>query len=322
MGVNLGDIVKQKPLLFDDLAGKTIAVDALNTLYQFLSSIRQPDGTPLMDSEGNVTSHLSGLFYRTGKLLKMGVKPVYVFDGKPLKLKKNEIERRRALKRKAEEERVKALEEGRIDDARKFAKRTSKLTPEMREESKRLVELMGLPVIQAPSEGEAQCALVTQRGDAWATASMDYDALLFGAPRVVRGMTLSGKFELGFIELAEVLGELGVTREQLIDVALLCGTDFNEGVHGIGQKKGLKAVLENRLGEFHFEAALEDLEEVFLKHPVDEDYEIKWGKPDEEGLIELLHEKHQFSKERIIRTSNEIIKSFGDLSQQNLGKWF
>src|SRR4030042_372344 len=147
MGVNLKDIIPHKELSFSDLSGKTIAVDALNTLYQFLASIRQPDGTPLMDKKGSVTSHLSGLIYRTGNLMKLGIKPVYVFDGKPPEQKMRELSRRKELKLEAHQEWVKAKEEGRTEDAMKSAKRTSRMTDEMIEDSKKLLEAMGIPSI-------------------------------------------------------------------------------------------------------------------------------------------------------------------------------
>lgn len=322
MGVNFRDIIPHKQLDFGNLRGKTIAIDALNSLYQFVTSIRSHDGTPLMDSAGNITSHLSGLFYRTGRLLKLGIKPVYVFDGKPPKLKANEIERRRALKKVAHREWEKAKDEGRVEDARKYAVRTSKLTDEMLTDSKTLLEAMGIPYIQAPSEGEAQCAHMTAEGKAWGVGSQDYDALLLGAPRLVKGMTLSGSLELSLIELEDVLKSHNITRDQLIDIAILIGTDFNKGVKGIGPKKGLKIVRENRLGELDFDFDIDEVRQLFLKPEVTDDYDIKWDNVDIKGLIELLSERHDFSEHRIRRSADDMIKSRKELSQQDITKWF
>ena len=322
MGVNLKDIVPHRELDFGELKGKVIAVDALNTLYQFLASIRQPDGTPLMDKNGNVTSHLSGLIYRTSNLMKLGIKPVYVFDGKPPEQKFQELRRRSDVKKEAHEEWAKAKEEGRLGDAMKYAKRTSRMTPEMIESSKKLLGYLGIPCIEAPSEGEAQCALLCHRGDAWAVGSQDYDALLFGAPRLVKGLTMSGKIELQLIELEEVLKHLCVTREQLIDIAILVGTDFDEGVKGIGPKKALKAVQENKLNELEINFDMDEIRNIFLKHPVKEDYTIDWGKTNEEGLIQLLCKEHDFSEERVKRAANEIEEARRQMTQQTISKWF
>jgi len=253
MGVNLKAIVSHEPIDFEDLKGRVIAIDALNSLYQFLASIRQPDGTPLMDSKKRVTSHLSGLLYRTVRLVQIGIKPVYVFDGEPPELKKKEIEERREMKEEAEYEWEKAKREKRLEDAKKFAMRTSRLTEEMLNDSKNLLDYMGIPCVQAPSEGEAQCVHLCIKGDAWAVGSQDYDSLLLGAPRLVRGLTLSGTFELSIVHLNKVLKELNLNREQLIDIAILVGTDFNEGVKGIGPKKALKIVREGRLDEIRKE---------------------------------------------------------------------
>lgn len=321
MGVNLRDLIDQKPIELSHLSGKTIAVDALNSLYQFLASIRQPDGTPLMDSNGNVTSHLSGLFYRTVRLLRLGVKPIYVFDGKPPELKKAELGRRRKVKEHARVEWDKAKAEGRLADARKYAMRTSKLTGEMKEESKQLLGFMGVPFIQAPGEGEAQCAVLVARGDAWACGSQDYDALLFGSERVVKGLTLSGELELKIIDLAEVLAGLGISRGQLIDVALLIGTDFNEGVNGIGPKKGFAAVKEGKMGEFDV-PNLSELRELFTKPDVVSDYEIKWGNVDTEGLVGFLSREHSFSEDRVRRTARDLANAYKEFQQANLSNWF
>ncbi|MFH0863425.1 MAG: flap endonuclease-1 [Candidatus Altiarchaeota archaeon] len=322
MGVNLKDIVPGRQIEFADLAGKTIAVDALNTIYQFLASIRQPDGTPLTDSKGNVTSHLSGLLYRTTNLLRLGIKPIYVFDGKPPDLKLHTLRARGERKREAQAEWEKAKQEGRIGDAMKFAKRTSRLTGDMVNDSKLLLALMGIPSIQAPSEGEAQCTRMVQKGDAWAVGSQDYDSLLFGAPRLVRGLTMSGKMELTIIELDEALKNLEISREGLIDLAILVGTDFDPGVHGIGPKKALKAVKDGTVSGMEVDFDFAAVRDVFLNHPTTDDYDLKWGSVDTDGLIRLLSIDHGFSEERVKRASNELQAANKANSQQSLSKWF
>jgi len=322
MGVNLKSIVPHKPLDFDDLRGKTLAVDAMNTLYQFMASIRQPDGTPLMDRSGNITSHLAGLLYRTANIVKLGIKPVYVFDGPPHPMKKRELDRRKKAKEEARREWEQALKEGRLEDAKKYAQRTSRFTPEMLEDAKRLLTHMGVPYITAPGEGEAQCAHLCGKGEVWAVSSQDYDCLLFGAPKLVRGLSISGDVRLELMELSEVLDNLGLSREQLIDLAILVGTDFNEGVYGIGPKKGLKAVAENRIMELELSFNLDEARSVFLNHPVTDDYELGFKSVDEDALVSLLTGEHSFSEDRVKRTAKVLRDAYGQFSQQSITKWF
>jgi len=320
MGVNLKDIIPHKEIEFEQLKGKTIAIDALNSLYQFLASIRQPDGTPLMDSKGNVTSHLSGLLYRTSRLMDIGIKPIYVFDGEPPELKRAELDYRKSLKEEALEEWKKAKKEGRLEDARKFAQRTSRFTDEMLEDSKKLLDYMGVPYVQAPGEGEAQCAYMCIKGDAWAVGSQDYDALLFGAPLLVKGLTLSGKLELSLVSLEDTLKELKISREGLIDIAILVGTDFNAGIKGIGPKKALKAVYEKTLNEFQID--FDSVRKIFLKPEKTDDYRIEWKKVDTELLVKFLCSEHNFNEERVRKTSDELLSALKEFSQQDLSKWF
>ncbi len=252
MGVFLKPILVKHERTLDELAG-TYAVDAYNVLYQFLTIIRQPDGTPLLNSKREITSHLSGLFYRTCSLLEKNITPIYVFDGEASPLKAKTIAERVAAKAEAEELMRKAREEGRLDDAARLAQRTARLSKNMVREGQALLDAMGLPWVQAPSEGEAQCALMAKAGVVDAAASQDFDALLFGAPKLVRNLTFSGRRKLPqrnmyvsvqpeWYDLQENLSALGLTREQLVWAGILIGTDFNEGVLGIGPKKALKLV--------------------------------------------------------------------------------
>ena len=253
MGVNLGDLAERRTLQWSELSGKVVAVDAYNTLYQFLSSIRGADGSLLTDTKGRVTSHLTGLFYRSVKWLENGVKPVFVFDGKPPELKRKTLDGRRERKIQAEQARKEALDSGDLESARMYSQATSKLTPEMAGQAKQLLSALGIPVLQAPSEGEAQAAELVRAGLAWASASQDYDSLLFGCPRLVRNLSTSGRrkmprrneymdVEPELIELESVLSTSHLSREQLVWLGMLVGTDFNEGVMGVGPKKALKLV--------------------------------------------------------------------------------
>lgn len=301
------------------LSGKSLAIDAYNALYQFLAIIRQPDGTPLKDNTGRITSHLSGLFYRTANLVEMEIKVVYVFDGVPPALKEVEIKRRAKVKAEALIKYERALQEGRIEEARTYAQMTSRLKDYMAEDSKRLLTQMGVPWVQAPSEGEAQAAHLAKKGDTNYCASQDYDSILFGAPTLMRNVTISGRRKLPrkpvyvevvpeIIELDQVLKELNITREQLIDVGILVGTDFNpEGVKGIGPKTALKLIKQHgslekllpKLKEAEFPAEPKRIREIFLNPKVTDNYKLTWKEPDVEGVVDFLCRERDFSEERV-----------------------
>jgi flap endonuclease-1 len=256
MGLDLKPLVKSSPIMISELSGKVIAVDAYNTIYQFLATIRGATGELLTNNSGEVTSHLSGLFYRNVNLLAENIKLIYIFDGKPSPLKSKEIERRRQVKQDASKKYQEAITAGRFEDARKYGQATSVLTDMMVEESKMILTLLGIPYIQAPSEGEAAAAQLTQSNIAFACASQDYDSLLFGAKRLIRNLTISGKrkvpnrnvyvdIEPEIIQQQQLLNETGLNLEQLVDVGIMIGTDFNPGgIPRIGPKTALKLVQE------------------------------------------------------------------------------
>ncbi len=328
MGVKFKDIVSPEEISLKDLEGRTVAIDAYNTIYQFLSGIRQRDGSPLMDQNGNVTSHLSGILYRTASIVDKGIKPIYVFDGDSSEHKAKTLEQRRAIKEEAMEKWEEAKAAGNIEEARKFAIRTSRMSPYTLESSKKLLDYMGIPYVQAEGEGEAQGAYMVEQGDAWAVASQDYDCLLFGAPRIVRNLTLSGGLSnLEYLELEKVLNEIDLTREQLIDVALMVGTDFNEGIHGIGAKTGLKLIRNNTLedilvqkGITEVEVEPDELRDIFLKHDVNTDYEIKFKSAKRDKLVEFMCEEHGFSESRVLNVTEKLKKLSS--TQKSLEDWF
>ncbi len=349
MGVNLRDLIpssaKKEIVDLRELMGKVIALDAYNALYQFLAAIRQPDGTPLMDRKGRVTSHLSGLFYRTINLVENGIKPVYVFDGTPPELKRQEIERRRIRREKAAELAARAREEGRIEEARKYSVQAIRLSQEMVDSAKKLLEAMGIPYVEAPAEGEAQAAYMAAKGDAWAAASQDYDALLFGAPRLVRNLTITGRRKLPgkdvyveikpeVIYLNELLKSLGITREQLVDIAILIGTDYNpDGVEGIGPKTALQLIkthgsLEKVLKVLPRAQFPEDplkIREYFLNPRVTDNYRLEWREPDEKMVIEILVHEHDFSLDRVQNALQRLKKAYREYLRgkiTSLDAWF
>jgi len=318
MGVLLTPIIIKQSLTLEDLRAKRLAIDTNGELYQFLALIRLRDGSPLRDSHGRITSHLSGLFYRTTRLMTdYAPELVFVFDGKPPDLKSAEIARRRSIKQKYDAEHAAALESGDLAKAYSKATMTSRLTREMAEEARELLRLMGLPIVLAPGEGEAQASHMAMKGSAWAAASKDYDCLLFGAPRLLRFLTISGKEFLPgkgafraitpeLIDTAALLHHYAITREQLIDIAILIGTDFNEGVKGIGPKKALKLVsdfgsIERMPSEIQaaLGAGVEEIRQIFLNPDVTNSYDIEFRQPDFDGIIKFLCEEREFSRERV-----------------------
>src|SRR3972149_3684388 len=316
LGVNLRDLVPKTAVDLASLSGKSIAIDAYNALYQFLAIIRQPDGTPLKDRTGRVTSHLSGLLYRTSNLVEMGIKVVYVFDGVPPTLKEVEIKRKARVKEEALAKYEKALQEGKLEEARMYAQATSRLKDYMADDAKRLLKLLGIPWIQAPSEGEAQAAHLARKGDTNFCASQDYDSLLFGAPQLIRNLAISGRRKLPrknvyievvpeIVELGKVLSELGITHEQLVDVGILVGTDFNpEGVKGVGPKTALQLIKEHgtiekalhvlKNAEFPFEP--QRIRDIFLHPKVTDNYPLVWLEPDVAGVVEVMCGERDFDE--------------------------
>jgi len=343
LGVNLRGLVPIQIVKLEDLGGSTLAIDAFNALYQFLAIIRQPDGTPLKDSTGKITSHLSGLFYRTSNLIEMGIKPVYVFDGVPPVLKRAEIERRKQIKVEAAFHYEKALAKGDLPKARMLAQATTSMKDYMKEDARRLLGLMGLPYVQAPSEGEAQAAHLTQKGEAEYCASQDYDSLLFGAPRLLRNVTISGRRKLPnkgvyvdvvpeLVDLEKVLKECGITHEQLIDIGILIGTDFNpNGIKGLGPKTALKLIrqhgtLEKSLPHINnavFPHSPESIREIFLHPNVRDDYELEWRAPDVEGIVNFLVREKDFTEERVRKALERMQQGAAkQKGKTTLEKWF
>ena len=343
MGVNLRGLVPKTPVKLEDLSGKSIAIDAYNALYQFLAIIRQPDGTPLKDTTGKVTSHLSGLFYRTSNLVEMGIKPIYVFDGAPPVLKRAELQRRREVKVEAARHYEKAAAKGDTVKMRMFAQATTSMKDYMEDDSKRLLSLMGLPWVQAPSEGEAQAAHLTKRGDADYCGSQDYDSLLFGAEKLIRNITISGRRKLPsknvyidvvpeLVELNKVLEQCGLTYEQLIDVGILVGTDFNpDGIEGLGPKTALKLIkehgtLENALPHIknaQFPVDPQRIREIFLQPEVTDAYKLEWKDVDVEGIVDFLVRQKDFSEDRVRKALEKTQEGTKKLKgKTTLEKWF
>ncbi|HSF28023.1 MAG TPA: flap endonuclease-1 [Nitrosopumilaceae archaeon] len=339
MGLDLKPLVVREKTNLESFASKVIAIDAYNAIYQFLAIIRGPDGMPLNDSRGRITSHISGLFYRNINFLSLGIKPVYVFDGKPPSLKSAEISRRKQIKKDATIKYEKALTEGKYEDAKKFAQQTSVLRDDMVEDSKHLLNLFGIPFIQAPSEGEATAANLTITGQAYASASQDFDSLLFGAKKLVRNFTNSGRRKLPnrnttieiepeIIDLEKTLSELAISREQLVDVGILIGTDFNpNGFERIGPKTALKAIKEYgklesvpQIQEKLQEIDYKQIRQIFLEPTVADVSSIEFGEIDFQAITNYLSSERSFSLDRV-ETSLNRLKKAKERKSHTLEQW-
>lgn len=345
MGLNIKDIIPRKEIEIEELKDKIVCVDAYNMLYQFLSTIRQPDGTPLMDNKKRVTSHLSGIFYRNTNLLSEGIKLVYVFDGEAPKLKTNTHQKREKGRELAKGRYEEAKQREDTEAMRRYGSQLIRLDEKMIEESKELLEAMGIPAIQAPGEGEAEAAHLNKiKNDIYATVSYDYDCLLFGAPRLIRNLasarkrrTFSGWTEIKpeLIELQRVLNLLEINLDQLICLGILVGTDYNpRGILGIGQKRALEIVKKYKQPVLIFKSIEEqimslpkeerfDWKKVFeLFHkPNVKNVEIKFEKIDEEKIKKILVEEHDFSEERVEKQLEKLRELKEKKKQKGLNEW-
>jgi flap endonuclease-1 len=320
MGVDLGELFKKESCSFEDFRNRVIAIDGYNVLHQFLAIIRQRDGTPLKDAQGRITSHLSGLLYRTANMVEAHIRPVYVFDGVPHPLKARTIQQRKERKEEAEKAWKEALEKGDLETAKSKASQTSRVTDEIMRQSKDLLDALGIPYIQASSEGEAQASYMVKKGDAYAVGSQDFDCLLFGSPILVRNLTSSERRKLPskkaytmvhpeLIRLQPGLKSLGITQEQLVDIAILIGTDFNNGVKGFGPKKSYDLIkkagtLEQGLpfikgADLPTVQEIHEIRQIFLHPDITDTYDLQWSTPDKNAVIKILCDEHQFSKERV-----------------------
>lgn len=333
MGIPFKNIVVKREIDFPELKDKKLAFDGNNVLYQFLSAIRGPDGRPLTNSEGKITSHLMGLFSRTIKLMEHGIKPVFVFDGKPPELKYRTTEKRRAIKEKAAEKLKAAEKAGDLEAIRKYAQQTTRLTGDMISEAKELLRALGIPVIQALADGGAMAAILANKGSVWAVASQDYDALLYGSPKLIRNLTISQRRKVAgtrstvqikpeIIDLNETLLQHKISRKDLINAAILIGTDFNAGIKGIGPKTSMKIVKEGRIEDYHEKIPRhEEVADIFLKPVSVNDYSVKTGEINEDRVIELLVNKNKFSLTRVEKNLKSLQKSLKQNKQSGLSEF-
>ncbi len=321
------------------LFGRKIAIDASMCLYQFLIAVRAgPDQQNLTDASGEVTSHLQGMFYRTLRMMENGIKPVYVFDGKAPVLKGGELEKRREKRAEAEAELKAAQESENKDDIDKFQRRLVTVTRVHNDEVKKLLRLMGVPYVEAPSEAEATCAAMAKAGIVYATGTEDMDALTFGTPKLVRNLTAAESRELPILEvdLAKLLAELSLDMEKFIQLCILLGCDYTSTIKGVGPMKAFEMIKTHG----SIEEGIKHLNAE--KYPVTEDFlhkeaaalfhqpevadtasmELKWANPDDEGLIKFLCDEKGFSQDRVKKGLERLKKAKSTGTQQRLENFF
>jgi len=339
LGFNLAPLVVKQRLTLNDLWGRVLAVDANNMLYQFLALIRMRDGKPFTDAAGHVTSHLIGLVFRTTRLLaEYNIRPIFVFDGKPPAQKMLTLKDRSLTRDKARREYELAVGRGDYAAAWSKAVRMDSLTQEMTGDAKRALSLLGIPLVQAPQEGEAQAAHMARREDVWAANSRDYDTVLFGAPRLVRYLTISGQEYLPslgtsrplipeLIDLQKMLAALQITQEQLVDLAVLVGTDFNAGVRGVGPRTALKLIQKHKSLE-NLPAGIreklpqnvQEIRRLFYHPHVTNNYSLRFSAVDEKGLAQFLCAERGFAADKV-NVAIQRMRFFNARDASNLNSW-
>uniref|UniRef100_A0A7E4USN8 Flap endonuclease 1 n=1 Tax=Panagrellus redivivus TaxID=6233 RepID=A0A7E4USN8_PANRE len=317
--------------------GRKIAIDASMSLYQFLIAIRQ-DGANLQDESGETTSHLNGMFYRTIRMMEHGIKPVYVFDGKPPELKSGELEKRSEKRAEAEKQLNEAVEKGDTESINKFNRRLVRVTQQQNEDAKKLLRIMGVPVVDAPCEAEAQCAELVKAGKVYATATEDMDALTFGSNVLVRHLTFSEakKVPIKEFNLEKILKDLGFSMDQFIDLCIMLGCDYCPSIRGVGPKKAFE--LLTNFGTI--ESVLENID--LDKYPPPEDWqfaaarnlfqspdvtpgstvELKWAEPDEAALIEFMCKEKGFAEDRVKSALQRLHKGRATGAQGRIDSFF
>ncbi|KAI4613976.1 Elongation of fatty acids protein 2 [Alternaria novae-zelandiae] len=322
--------------------GRKVAIDASMSIYSFLIAVRS-DGQQLMSETGETTSHLMGLFYRTMRMVDNGIKPLYVFDGAPPKLKSGELAKRFQRKTEAHAAAEEAKETGTAEDVEKFSRRTVRVTREHNEECQRLLKLMGIPYIVAPTEAEAQCATLARGGKVYAAASEDMDTLTFDSPILLRHLTFSEQRKEPILEihLDKVLEGLNMERKQFIDLCILLGCDYLDPIKGIGPSTALKLIREHT----DLEGVVEHIKSqsskkltipddwpfadarlLFLEPDVrpadDPECDFKWEAPDVEGLVKFLVEEKHFNEDRVRNGAAKLQKNMKTAQQSRLEGFF
>jgi len=317
--------------------GRKVAVDASMCLYQFLVAVRQ-EGNQLTSADGETTSHLMGFFYRTIRMVDNGLKPVYVFDGKPPTMKGGELAKRAERREEAQKALEKAEEAGNQEDIEKFSKRLVKVTKNHNEEAKKLLTLMGIPYVEAPCEAEAQCAALAKAGKVYGVATEDMDALTFGTPILLRHMTYSEarKMPIKEFHLNKVLEEMELTHQEFIDICILLGCDYCDSIKGVGPKRAIELLRTYKSIDTILEKIdtkkyvppenwpYEEARRLFVEPEVADanEIELKWNEPNEDELVKFMCEEKGFNEDRIRNGAKKLAKARKQTTQGRLDSFF
>lgn len=318
--------------------GRKIAIDASMSIYQFLIAVRQ-EGNVLANEAGETTSHLMGMFYRTIRMVDAGIKPVYVFDGKPPQLKSVVLSKRLERRKEAIGSLEEAHEIGTTADVDKFSRRTIRVTKEHNDDCRKLLKYMGIPYLEASGEAEAQCAALCRAGKVFATASEDMDSLTFGTPILLRHLTFSEARKMPILEIHHdvALKELNLTQEQFVDLCILLGCDYCDGIKGIGPHRALQLIKQYGT----LDAIISNIDSS--KYPIPEDWpyqevrqlfmnpdvrsdtneiDLKWESPDQEGVVKFLVHEKGFNEERVANALKRLTKGLSTATQGRLDTFF
>lgn len=318
--------------------GRKVAIDASMSLYQFLIAVRQDGGAMMTSEDGSTTSHLMGMFYRTIRMVENGIKPVYVFDGKPPTMKAGELEKRKEKRDEAQAALEKAKEDGNMEEVDKQNRRLVKVTTEHVNDVKILLKHMGIPFVSAPCEAEAQCAELVKGGKVFAAGTEDMDALTFGTTVLLRHLTFSEarKMPIKEFHLSSVLEGFELSQVQFVDLCILLGCDYVDKIKGIGPKKAIELVKKHK----NIETILDNIDKS--KYPPPENWlytearrlftapdvtpasevDLKWEKPDEEALVAYMCGEKGFAEERIRNGIKKLDKARGGATQGRLDSFF
>ncbi|RCI04131.1 Elongation of fatty acids protein 2 [Rhizopus stolonifer] len=319
--------------------GRKIAIDASMCIYQFMIAVRQQDGQVLQNENGETTSHLMGMFYRTVRMVDNGIKPVYVFDGKPPTLKSGELAKRKARKEEAEKKMTEANEVGTAEDVARYTKRTVKVTREHNDECKRLLKAMGIPYVEAPCEAEAQCAELAKGGKVFAAASEDMDTMTFRTPVLLRHLTYSEarKMAIEEVRLDKALEGMGIDQNQFIDLCILLGCDYTESIRGVGPKSGFNLIKEHKTIDEalkHLNPKLKagipvdwnyaEARELFVNPEVTPASEIDliWNAPDIDAVLQFMVTEKGFSADRIRKGCEKLEANLKKATQTRVQDFF
>eukprot|EP01023_Acetabularia_acetabulum_P056687 TRINITY_DN6582_c0_g1_i2.p1 TRINITY_DN6582_c0_g1~~TRINITY_DN6582_c0_g1_i2.p1 ORF type:complete len:381 (+),score=70.22 TRINITY_DN6582_c0_g1_i2:131-1273(+) len=325
---------------FETYFGRKIAVDASMHIYQFLIVVGRTGDQTLTSETGEVTAHLQGMFTRTARMLESGMLPVFVFDGKPPALKKEELDRRLGRRDEAETALQQAIEKGDQGEIERYSKRTVKVTKEMNDDCKQLLRLMGIPVVESPGEAEAQCAELAKADLVYGVATEDMDCLTFGAPKLIRNLMSPASQNKPACEFSfkEMIEQLELTKDQFIDLCILCGCDYCGSIKGIGPVRALQLIQKHKSIEgilanldrskypvpepFKFKEAREQFQSPDVANAADFKDQLKWTSPKEDQLIQFLVNEKSFNEDRVRRTIEKIKSTSGKAKQQRLENFF